>query len=542
MGGVGFLAAAMGGSSLWIGNVSFGVAALFSVLFLALVLISRGFNSQSPNVVAAEYFGANSQMASKTTLESLGSSWVMLGNVVVAGMFLGQAFGILSVWIVLTWWFAFVLMSRRVAKVRSVLGPEDTLHTFLHRTYGSRGMRSVAAIITIIVGFGVFCIELIAGMALLIAVLPSPQGAVIAPFLILLLLVAMCVACIAGGLPAVIRTDSMLWPIVIGGMGVMLVVAGVHMYHSTPEHLVQVLMPTAIGGWAGVAFLVGVAALQVPLLLGDYGTWQRIKATKMTTESETVSLVRHTLKQAWWQALLWAVPILAGMALVGLPPLYATQSGSIYTSSAPLIEAIRQWIDSTNVPLLLRVAIVTLFLIGMLSVMASTANSYLLIAMETAVRDLRLHHETSLPSRERDLGYVARARVICGFLAVMALFPTAALIGLNINLLGMIIIVFSVQVALAPAAVLALYHEEAARRLSLPVVISTLSGFLIALVYGFFTSYGLSGWWQDYGAFLTAVVALGVPTLTIVVALPVLDGYDTRSSRAFLAQLFWPWG
>jgi SSS family solute:Na+ symporter len=528
-----------GALPLWLGEPAIAIAALLSVLFVAIVLISRGFSAYTPNTSPSEYFGASSLMGSLTTLQSLGSSWVMLGNVIVAGMILGQVFGIVAIWVVATWSVAFVLMSHRVDRVRSVLQADDTLHTFLHRVYASSSMRLVAAAITVFVGFGVFCTELIAAIALLIAVLPFPQGAIIAPLLILLLVVAMCVAVIAGGLRAVITTDAMLWPVVIVGVVTMLSFAVVLGSAMSPEQAFGKLIPAALDPAGIVAFLVGIAALQVPLLLGDFGTWQRIKATR---SSESKSLASHTLRQAGWQAFLWGVPVVAGISILGLPALYEAQSGNLYGSSYPLIEFVRHWIAASEVPLVLRAGLISVFLVGMLAVMVSTANSYLLIAMETWVRDLNPHSlgHGYKDAEALDRAGVSRARLLCIFISLVACLPIAMLVQFNVSLVTIIVIVFSVQVALAPAAAFALYFPDVARRHSRVVVLSTIGGFVAALAYGFFTGYVVTGWWRDYGSFLTAGVALGVPAITICFGLFISD-QGPKGVHLFLTKLLWPW-
>jgi Na+/pantothenate symporter len=521
-----------------IGNDSFGIIAIFSVLFVATALITRGFFAHSPNTSSAEFFGACSDMASRTTLQSLGSSWIMLANVVVADMFIGQLFGVITAWMVFTWAFAFILMSYRVDQIRSVLSSDDTLHTFLHRAYGSVAMRKVAAGITVFVGVGVFCTELIAGMALLVAVLPAPQAAVVSPILILLLVIAMCVAGIAGGLRAVITTDSMLWPIVFLGVISLLFFSVVPFSEVVPGRPPIALVPAGLTRGGGIAFIVGVTALQVPLMLGDYGTWQRIKATKVGEEK---SLAYHTLWQALWQAILWGFPAVAGVALIGLPALYEAQSGNLYGSSSPLIEIIRHWVSAPSVPLPLRAAVLAVFLVGMLAIMVSTANTYLLVAMETWVRDLkpqaRIQGE---PPEATDIAAVQRARLLCVLIALVACLPIALLLALNINLLSVVVIVFSLQVALAPAAVVGLYQAELAKRIAKPVVTGTICGFTAALIFGLYMMYLAPVWGQLYGVFLTATIALGVPTAVISLSL-LWTGGGKASMRVLFGKLLWPW-
>ena len=531
------IAVASGVSAVWIGNSGFAFAALLSVMLVALALVSRGFAEHEPNSSPAEYFGASSHLTSLTTLQSLGSSWVMLGNVVVAGMILGQLFGLYTSWMVVTWALAFVLMSHRVGRVRDVLGAEDTLHSFLHRTYGSIAMRRVAAMITAFVGFGVFSIELIAGIALLLPVFPPAIGPVVAPLLVLLLVTGMCLAAISGGLRAVIKTDSMLWPVVIAGVVVLLLFTGDLVGGQGLSAFSAKLALPKLDGWGLTAFFVGLAALQIPLLLGDYGTWQRIKATKA---EEKKSLASHTLRQAGWQAFLWGVPVVAGIALLGLPATFANEGGNLYPSSYPLIEIVHHWVITNDIPLVARVVVVTIFLVGMLAVMVSTANTYLLIAMETWVRDFRPRKIDEFYPTEEAIGRraVVDARILCVFLGLIACLPVAILVQFKFNLVGLILIVFSAQVALAPAAVLALFFEDVAPLMSRAVIKSTLGAFVASITYGLYTNYAATGWLKDYGPFLSAAVALIIPTVTITVQLAFRNG--PRASFRFLGKLLWP--
>jgi hypothetical protein len=502
----------------------------------------------------------------------------MLGNVVVAGMILGEVFGVWTVWMVFTWFLAFILMSGRVSKIREELKPTDTLHSFLHRSYRSIWMRKIAALVTLTVGIGVFSIELIAGMALLVAILPASHAHVIAAMLIFLLIVSMCVAGSAGGLRAVIETDSMLWPVVITGVGMMVVFSATQFFTQLPAGAHVALVPSGLDRNGVLAFLIGVGFLQVPLLLADYGTWQRVKATR---RGDSLNLAKYTFYQAFWQAALWAIPAAAGMILAAIPAVAEEKGGALYNSSFPLIEDVAQWLRASTIALPFRVAAIFVFSTGMLAVMASTANSYLIIAMETWVRDLNPDQGTewlgdfemdhpiqrspahyvgdsvdaelqamltpSSSSRvvpvedHMDRRSVARARKLSFLIAFLACLPIVLLVSSGINLMGIIVIVFSIQVALAPASALAIYAKDASQAIAGVVALSTISAMAVAIAFGLWSSYGGSEWWANYGVYLTSAVALGLPTSVICIAL-IARGYGIGTARGFLSKLLWPWG
>lgn len=522
--------------SFWDLEIGLSAAALLAVGFLSIVIVHQGAATYSPHVTPEEFYGASSEMQAQTTLQSLGTTWVMLGNVVVACMFLGQSLGLFALWMVATWSAAFLLMSYRVKRVRNALRIDHTLHSFLFEAYGSLGMRRLAALITIFVGFGVFAAEIIAGIALLVAIVPSPQGSVIAPILVFLLVVVMCAAAAAGGLRAVIVTDWTLWFLVIAAVSILGVVASVPLVATGHSMLGLDWIPRE-PNWVGISiFFVGVTALQVPLLLGDYGTWQRIKATRPT---QTKGLASHTAKQAAYQAYLWGIPVFGGIAVLALPVVAKVQGGNIYPSSAPLMEIVRHWTLLGSIPAGWRVFLIVPFAAGLLAVMATTANSYLIVAMETWVRDLRPILEDSIDD-DQGSGLVRRGRAVCAIMALLACIPVILLVNRGINLLGFIVIVFSVQVALAPAAVLALYMRRTSRQMVKIVIISTSGSFAFSLIYGFAVSYGP---WPEpvrtYGPFLTAVMALAIPTIAICAGLR-NRGRSWRIVRAYLWKLLIP--
>jgi SSS family solute:Na+ symporter len=517
-------------------DINFIVAvAPLAVLFIIVILFTRGLDAFREKALPSEYFGAEANLPAVTTLQSLGSSWVMLGNVVVAGMILGQTFGLVTIAMLVSWYYAFLLMSKRVRQVRQSLQPTDTLHTYLHTAYGSLPMRRVAASITVATGIGVFAIEIIAGLALLNAILPASSGMTIAALLMFLLVIVMCTAVSMGGLRAVVTTDAMLWRIVIAGAVTMLLFSTILFFSNSPGEPRQ-LLPKGLGVSEAVAFTVGVVALQVPLLLADYGTWQRIKATADEDIDELPKRMEHLGR---WQAFLWLVPVVAGFAIMGVSSGYHDSTSVLYQTSGVLMDEVTQWASVSAIPIGLRTALLLIFMTGMLAIMVSTANSYILIAVETIIRDMapespRTGEDPDVTGRR----CVVRARRLSIILALVGCVPAVLLVKAGIHLMGIIVIVFSVQVALAPAAALALYQTKAARQLASLVEIGTISGFGTAILFGLGVSYLGSEWWKFYGIYLTSPIALSVPVIAISVGL-LSRGHKMSGVRGFLGKLFW---
>jgi SSS family solute:Na+ symporter len=517
----------------------YGLGAIIGIIILCSILIYQGALNSGATTQSEEYFGARSHLSAQSTLQSLGTTWIMLGNVVVANMVLGQTFGLITFWVIITWAWAFILASYRVPRIRECLSAGDTLHSFLHETYGSYSMRLVAAFITVFVGIGVFGVELVAGASLLAAILPPDLGKYIVPILLILIVMVMAGAAIMGGLRSVIASDSTFYYVIMGSLFLLAVITLV------PWVVPNAGIPKATAVWWPnlgtfdvAVFLIGIFALQVPLLLGDFGTWQRIKATNL---AETDRLSSLTARQSVAQSYLWGVPVIAGIVIATAPKIGESWTGNLYPSSAPLIEIVRTWIESDAINPFVKAMILTAAVTGLLAVMITTANSYLMISMEAWVHDF---HPTSRETPEafdqpipRD---VQLARILCIMFALLGLIPVAIIVGAQINLLSVVLSVFAVQVALAPAAVLALHFPAAAKNLSKLVIGSTILAFATAFIFGIIVAYGVTDdWWVNYGAYLAPVIALGVPTIAIAGALIILDGATARS-RAFLWKLFIP--
>ena len=335
--------------SRWDFSYALVTAVVSSVGILTLFLIKRGVEEGGISSKSyAEYFGANASLAPVDTTNALSATWVMLGNVVVANMFIAQIFGIYwSAWVLITWFWAFHLISFRTDAIqKALISPDDTLHAFLHRSYGSDRMRVIAALITITVAVGVFAIEIVAGAAVISAFLPSSLSKYYLPFITIVLVVAMCSGAVLGGLRAVVRADAALWFFIVIALIVLLIISvwtyilntanppWFHIFQNPPAIELKLLVP----------FLLGMLALQVPLLLCDYATWQRIKATK---KAESGSLAKELFRHGIKQAVLWLIPMIAGILvfLTSTKPTVGIE-WNLYNSAQPLFDTLNGWITS----------------------------------------------------------------------------------------------------------------------------------------------------------------------------------------------------
>jgi hypothetical protein len=460
----------------------------------------------------------------------------MLGNVVAANMLLGQLFGAATAWMLVTWVWAFVVLSRHATVIRQCPSPGATLHSFLRDSYASRPMQLVAAVITVFAGIGVFAVELLIGMALVLALTSGSEPWLVAGAFGLVTVVAMIATMMTGGLRAIVESDALLWRVaMLATLGLpALVVVSITSTQNNPPMWRDLLFPSTLPPLGVAAFAIGVFLLQVPLLIGDYGTWQRVRATHL---DETPHLGRKLLSLGALQGLLWGAPVIAGILLLRSQPIDNGRTGPLYAVAGPLIELARHWVERSGLSPFPLTSVTFLAVVGLTSVMVTTADGYLMIALEAWVRDFR--------PRPVPQGHAARrARRLALAFGVAATFPVVLLFNAGGTLLGLIATFFGALVALSTPTLLALYHPERARAWAGPVVTATFVGFLITIGFGLGVTFFLPAgtpwdWWRTYGVFLTPVPAMTVPLFTVLYLFATHGEF--RNITRFVRSMFSPW-
>lgn len=526
-------------SALTVFSPSLAMAAAFllAVAHLTFVLVRHGLIASTDPKIEHEFYSADSQLSASDTHDSLGATWLMLGNVLVANMFLAQSFGILTVWLLLTWIVAFYVISKSVPVIKEKLMDGETLHGFLDRAYSSRKIRLAAALVTTAAGIGVYAVELVAIVAVVSALYPKTQTPVVGQFIVLAIVIGMAAATMLGGLRGIVTSDAYIWKLSILGviaMAMVALVVGI-VAHGTELPSQLAIWPTQLPEFASSAFFAGVFALQVPLLLGDYGTWQRIRATKL---ADTPEFGRIVARLGIPQAALWSVPLVIGLIVLSVPAIDNGSTGNLYASAAPLIELFHHFSPTVyaGIPAWFQVFLCSLMLVGLFAVIISTADSYLLIAVESWVKDFR-------PSTGGAIDDARRGRYLVVVFSLLGLLPALVLVATGFNMLTMVLIVFGAQVALAPVALHALTKSNIAASDSSLIANSLLMAFVLAVGFGCLSVLwpwegDLAGWMPNYGPFLVPVLALVVPTCAILLCL--VRGGEANKIGPFLKSLLWP--
>ncbi len=420
--------------------------------------------------------------------------------------------GVHNWWLVATWSGAFVLMMRHVGSISAALQKHDTLHSFLGTEYRSGVLQRMAGVITMASGIGIIALEIIVVMALLVPVAgtASPVLPLIAGFAVL---VTLALYSVLGGFTAVTDTDKyQLKGVLIGLVCVAIVMVRAIAAGIAPMQNVQsAFTPTfAASGTSPVWFFAGLFFLQVPLFLGDFGTWQRIKACA----PETVPGQRRTFgRLGIINAVAWIILVGAGIVLSSIPsgiiPSYS--DSFLYATAAPIVNVISlAMLPGQFGGALLGISLVFLITIGLLCAMMSTADSYLLISMQALDQDVVKASGRSDTPGNRGMRFAQSyclAAVFIAFVIAVYVVTTQA------NFLPIISLFFSLQVALAPVAVLALYDSNPSR-FGYTAVGSVALACGICLTYGawaIFSAAAVGSYHQLNITFILPVIAFAVP-------------------------------
>lgn len=471
-----------------------------------------------------EFFKGIHSLSAKELFDTLAASWLMLGNVFLACLLFGKYYGVQNWWLVATWLLAFILMMRHVGPVAVVLTSHETLHSFLFARFGSRPMRILAACITAITGIGIIALEIIVVMALLVPV--AGGGSPWLPFIAgLAILLTLALYSVLGGFTAVTSTDTyQLIGVFIGLVSLGFVILRAVGSGIAPSGAFGLAMtPTfASTGTSPYWFYAGLFFLQVPLFLGDFGTWQRIKACSI----DTVPDQRRTFgRLGIANGIAWVILVVAGIVLAAIPAgsIPGYPNSYLYAVAGPIVDLVTlSYLPGQLGGEALGGALVLCLVVGLVCAMMSTADSYLLIAIQAVYDDIL----PSKPGKKQD--GAAGIRFSRGFsiVAVLIAFAIAVAVVLKeANFLPIISLFFSLQASLSPLTLLALYHPES-RRFAKTALWALIVTSLFCIAYGFWAVFSpnATGFHQVNVTFILPVIAFVVPSLVLAAHVGVSDG------------------
>ncbi len=489
----------------------------FAMVFGVLPFLVYAFSLRSKVRTVDSYYLASKDLSKRGLFSTLAATWLLLGNVVVAAMILGGFYGVLNWWMIITWVLGFYFISRHATAIKSALDRREktTLHSYLSERFNSVYLRKFAATVTFFVSIGIISLELIIGMALFVS-FSEPDN--FAPLLAgVVLAVTITLYCSMGGLTAVVRSDKFQLGGIIISLGVIAGIAVLILMDPSKRDLVPASSYDL--SWSnhasiGWPYYVGLLFLQVPLLTGDFGTWQRIKACK--TEVPGPEIRKAFKGVGLLNLFLWAILVFAGVAVatIGLEEVGQSLSSSqFYSSAEPLIDLLvaAKIYTSETIGNILIFSIV----IGMLWALMSSADSYLLIAQQTWTTDVFDKSSAEIQSNPNES--VDRGRKLSSVIMLISLLVALAAVCREAPLVSLVFIIFGSQTALAPLALYAIRDDiEPSSSGSVPIVMAFL-GFVGGILFGVWATFiSNDSFYINNGAYLTPLIAFVTPMLGLV--------------------------
>lgn len=483
--------------------------AAFAIPLIAFLLYSF---SISPEVDSEERFFFCSQQLTLRELEaSFNASWVVAGAVIVTVMALGQIYGLHNWWVVLTFLCSWLVLARHTPAIRRYLTHKDkrTLHEFLGTTFGSPHMRKLVSLITVVTVTGVVALELIIGMAIFAALPALPEGKAIALIVGVLLAFVVCLYTVLGGLLATVRTDVIQWVGIISGMISAAIIT--YLYFGADPLALSRLREVDLWAPSGPLDLwplyLGVACNQIPVVMADFGTWQRIGASRM---EDLPKLPRTAVRAGIFQALVWALLAGLGIAVVAMSaPDPTVANSTVFGGVAdPIIRIIHACIELGSASPVLGGLLLFTFCIGIVCAILSSADSYLIAATQTLTRDFRGISTAEGVSDKRVL-FEARMWAVVLILCALGIAIVATI--MNVPLIPLVFTFYGALVVIAILAIFALRAERTSQPIGTLGIAAVFFVYALSIGFGFYTSFSphVEDFWKLNGGFLVAAIAVG---------------------------------
>ncbi len=430
-------------------------------IFVALAVIAAVFmfvawRERRSATTSVGFFQAGRNIGAIPVSGTYIATSLALANAVFYFLWLGYTAGLVGIWIQVAWCFGFLVLFQFAPKILMRSG-HLTFHDFIASHFG-RNVAILAAIISF-VGLSLnFGYEVLIG-----STIATEAGALgILPVLIVAALVTLLVIsyCVVGGFAAVIRTDMWQWSLATISLlicffvlitGVVSDVGWREFVASNPDHFDFFSLQgiAAIGG--GLALLSNLL-FSLPWQICDMTSWQKLSAS----DDRQPEAVR--------------VGILAsGVFLLIVPGFLVLLLGillrSIEGADTALLGAMVQQVAA------LGGVVTVLVLIGLFAAQVSSADTFLIGASQALVVDLIARNRDNVPMAAYDAPdevaisipdtHVNTAKRLIPIIAITSVSIVFALwyfvLGSNTDgLFNVVYIVYSMQLALAVVAILAL--------------------------------------------------------------------------------------
>lgn len=447
--------------------IVFGAILLPAVLYFYQALKERkniedirDFFPLKRSITTAEY---------RSTTVAAGMS---LATVIIAFINLAPLMGMTLFVSVASFALSFLILYPCAGRIMEANPENDSIQTFLGKTYQSRVVRAVALWFSVIGYLSIFSMELLVG----VTVLEPFLGNNVLLFA-LLYLVFVIVYSLMSGYRAIIATDRWQLRFIVYGILALTAFGVLQAVRAAPELDFAALTSSVAGFWVPAwPFIIGIIVMNLPAPISDPGTWQRLCSTRSPQEAR-----RGLLHIAPLFAVLWAALVLFGVVYSQV----ASLGYGFDASKTPLMTNIIQSLATGGG---LYRLLLFVFILGLFSAMISTADSLLIVAGQIFSIDI-----LGLQPRSDQPGIVMRkARRAMAGIAVLSFLIFTGFRLVQFDVVQLVFAIYGAQLAMFPSVFAALFLKKAValERIHRASVGSVLAGFLAgwgSALYGKFS-------------------------------------------------------
>ena len=446
---------------------------VFAAILLPAVLYFWLALRERPNVKSIrDFFPLTRFLEGEEYGRSTAAAGVSLATVILTLVNLSPIFGISLLVTIFSYALSFVVLYFCARRILRANPRNETVQSFLGRTYESQTVRNVALLFSFVGYISIFSMELIVGVTVLQPFLGEQVLAFSVVYLVFIIAYS-----IISGFRAIVATEQWQIRFIIAAVLVLVAFLGLMWSNVNPTPSFIEITKSVWSSWnAPWVFLFGIAVMNLPAPISDSGTWQRLCSTASETDAR-----RGLLKAIPMFILIWGTLIVFGCYIAQV----AITSGSFDPRTTTLMTHLVATLASGG---LLSLILLFVLMLGLFAAMITTADSLLIVAAQMFAIDLlKLDADEIKPANA-----ISRARLTLALIALASFALFVLFHFLKFDVVQLIFAIYGAQLAMFPPVAAALFLDKRMdfRRASLAAILALVGGFTGAWAAAFYGKYG----------------------------------------------------
>ena len=252
-----------------------------AILLPAAIYFTKAYQEKSAIADIRDFFPLKRTISSGEYRSTTVAAGMSLATVIIAFINLAPFLGITLIVSVVSFSLSFVLLYPCVKRIMEFNPENDSIQTYLGKTYQSDFVRYTALLFSMIGYISIFCMELIVGVTVLEPFLGKNVLIFSAIYLVFIVVYALM-----SGYRAIIATDKWQLRFIVAGISALVFFGFVQFNAAGQEVNATSLVASVSGSWVPMwSFIIGITVMNLPAPISDAGTWQRLCSTKDVKEA-----------------------------------------------------------------------------------------------------------------------------------------------------------------------------------------------------------------------------------------------------------------